>query len=282
MKNLNWKVFTVKRDSATQDSNMPVGNEHLRWVANTATLIYGQTDAILIDVYLTTDQTNQLVSWIRETGKNLKAVYLTHAHADHIYGAKILADNFPQAKIVSLPEVIKHIPAQFDQDYINRFWETKFPQKIPKEFIMPEAILNNELDIEGHKIVIEIVGFSDTESTTFVYVPSLALVVSGDIVYNGIHLYLAETTSETRQEWIAALHKIAALNPKFVVAGHKIPQNDNSPSNIQATIDYLISFERLNQETTTTLDLYQKMLTLYPDRVNPGSLWGGAKAAKGK
>ena len=126
----------------------------------------------------------------------------------------------------------------------------------------------------------ENIGFSNTGNTTYLYVPSIGLVVAGDIVYNGIHPYLKETTPETRSEWIAALDKIESLHPRFVVAGHKVPENEDSPSNIKATRDYLLDFERLNSKTKTVLELYNSILELYPDRVNPGSLWGGAKAAK--
>jgi hypothetical protein len=31
---------------------------------------------------------------------------------------------------------------------------------------------------------------------------------------------------------------------------------------------------------TTARELYDKMLELYPDRANPGSLWGSAHVAK--
>lgn len=281
-KPLGWKVFTIKRSSATQDPNMPAGNDDLRWVANTVTLIYGETDAILVDVFLTVEQSNQLVNWLYESGKNLKAIYLTHAHADHIYGAKIITDHFPQAKVVALPAVIEDIPKEIDKEYIANLWDKLFPGNIPHEFAMPEAIQNDELEIEGHKLIVENIGFSDTGNTTYLYVPSIGLVIAGDIVYNGIHPYLKETTPETRREWIAALDKIESLHPQHVVAGHKVPENEDSPTNIKATRDYLLNFERLNTETKTVLQLYSKMLELYPDRVNPGSLWGGAKAAKSK
>ncbi len=279
-KPLGWKVFTIKRSSATQDPNMPAGNDDLRWVANTATLIYGETDAILVDVFLTVEQSNQLVNWLYESGKSLKAIYLTHAHADHIYGAKIITDHFPQAKVVALPAVIEDIPKEIDKEYIANLWDKLFPGNIPQKFVMPEAIQNDELEIEGHKLIVENIGFSDTGNTSYLYVPSIALVVAGDIVYNGIHPYLKETTPETRREWIAALDKIESLRPQYVVAGYKVPENEDSPSNIKATRDYLLNFERLNTKTKTVLELYYKMLELYPDRVNPGSLWGGAKAAK--
>jgi hypothetical protein len=42
----------------------------------------------------------------------------------------------------------------------------------------------------------------------------------------------------------------------------------------------LRDFNRLNTATTTARELYDAMLEIYPDRANPGSLWGAANAAK--
>jgi hypothetical protein len=81
-------------------------------------------------------------------------------------------------------------------------------------------------------------------------------------------------------EWIAALDKIDALKPSTVVAGHKIPSNNDSPQNIEETRQYIRDFIRLNDATKTVREFYDKMLELYPDRANPGSLWSAAAAAK--
>jgi hypothetical protein len=53
------------------------------------------------------------------------------------------------------------------------------------------------------------------------HVPSIDLVVGGDVVYNGVHMMTAETDEAGRDAWIAGLDQAAALNPKTVVAGHK-------------------------------------------------------------
>jgi hypothetical protein len=42
---------------------------------------------------------------------------------------------------------------------------------------------------------------------------------------------------------------------------------------------HLPDFNRLNEMTTTARQLYDAMLALYPDRVNPGSLWRAADTA---
>jgi hypothetical protein len=101
-----------------------------------------------------------------------------------------------------------------------------------------------------------------------------------NVVYNGIHPYLVETDTQSRLEWIAALDKLEALKPRAVIAGHKIPENDDDPRNIAETRQYLRDFNRLDEATTTARQLYDAMLKLYPDRANPGSLWSGANAAK--
>jgi glyoxylase-like metal-dependent hydrolase (beta-lactamase superfamily II) len=138
----------------------------------------------------------------------------------------------------------------------------------------------NELELEGQKLVAVNTGRTDTAYSTSLHVPSIGLIVAGDVVYNGIHPYLVETDTQSRLEWIAALDKLEALKPRAVIAGHKIPENDDDPRNIAETRQYLRDFNRLDEATTTARQLYDAMLKLYPDRANPGSLWSGANAAK--
>jgi hypothetical protein len=106
------------------------------------------------------------------------------------------------------------------------------------------------------------------------------LVVAGDAAYNDVHLYLAESNTETRREWIAALDTIESLKPLAVIAGHKKPEKNDNPRIIEETRQYIRDFDRLAGMTTTARELYDEMLQLYPNRANPGSLWGSARAAK--
>ena len=65
-----------------------------------------------------------------------------------------------------------------------------------------------------------------------------------------------------------------------MIAGHKKAEKDDSPRIIEETRQYIRDFESLAKMTTTARELYDKMLELYPDRANPGSLWGSARAVK--
>src|ERR1700726_797013 len=93
---LSWDVLTIRRPGLTRD--LPAGKEELMWVANSATLIHGERDAVLVDTFLTVEQSNGLADAIVASGKMLKAIYITHAHGDHFFGIKVLQDRFPMLK----------------------------------------------------------------------------------------------------------------------------------------------------------------------------------------
>jgi hypothetical protein len=64
-----------------------------------------------------------------------------------------------------------------------------------------------------------------------------------------------------------------------VVAGHKRADRDDDPRIIEQTRQYIRDFDRIAETTDTARELYDQMLALHPDRVNPGALWGSARAA---
>ena len=65
-----------------------------------------------------------------------------------------------------------------------------------------------------------------------------------------------------------------------MIAGHKRAENGDSPRIIEETRRYIRDFERLAGTTTTAKELFDQMLEIYPDRINPGALWSSARAAK--
>jgi hypothetical protein len=106
-------------------------------------------------------------------------------------------------------------------------------------------------------------------------------VVAGDAVYNDVHLYLAESNAKNRLEWISALNKIESLKPQAVISAHKRSTKDDNPRIIEETRQYIRDFDRIAEMTTTAQELYDKMLDLYPNRLNPGwALWSSARAVK--
>jgi glyoxylase-like metal-dependent hydrolase (beta-lactamase superfamily II) len=278
MPNLTWRLLTKKRGSSTQ--GLPPGKEDLAWVTNTVTLIYGERDAVLIDTFLSLQHSKELIDWIADSGKNLTTIYITHAHGDHFLGLKLLLDRFPNSRAFATASTVASMQHQMSPEFISSFWEPRFPGQLPSQLIAPEIVDGDTLNLEGEELKIVELGHTDTAHSTALYVPSIGLVVSGDAVYNNTHPYLAECSLETRGEWLGALDKIESLHPRALVAGHGVLDPDSSPRHIEETRGYIRDFNVAVASTSTATELYEKMLALYPNRVNPGSLWGSANAAK--
>src|SRR6202158_3268424 len=251
---LKWDVLVTNRQGLTRD--LPPGKEQWMWVPTSATLIYGERDAVLVDAFLTVEQAHAAVEWVAASGKNLTAIYATHGHGDHFFGIGALLDRFPNAKAVATANVLKVMRRQMSPEFVASFWKARYPGQIPEHLVLPEELRGNVIDLEGRELVAVEVGHTDTDNTTCLHVPSVGLVVAGDVAYNDVHLYLAESNAQTRHEWITALDTIEALKPRAVIALHKRPQNDDKPAIIEETRQYIRDFDQLVASTRTAQELY--------------------------
>ena len=277
---LGWDVF-VTPGIPIVTIDLPPGVTQAYFQAMASTLIYGSRDAVLVDAFMTAKQADALADWVAAKNKNLTTIYITHGHGDHWFGVGTLLERFPSAIAVATPEVVKVMRQNASPEFLDKVWKAAFPGQIPDRLVIAEELKGNVIDLEGQELVAVELGHTDTDYTTCLDVPSIGLVVAGDAAYNDVHLYLAESNAQTRREWISALDKIESLKPRAVVASHKRPENDDNPRIIEETRQYIRDFNRLAEKTRTAQELYDKMLELYPNRVNPGwALWSSARAVK--
>src|SRR5882762_1345681 len=209
---LNWDVFvTPGIPIVTRD--LPPGVREAYFQAMASTLIYGAQDAVLVDAFMTVKQANALADWVAGKNRNLTTIYITHGHGDHWFGVGTLLERFPNAKVVAMPNAVKVMRQHASSEFLRTVWKAAFPGQIPNNLVIAEELKGNVIDLEGQELVAVELGHTDTDHTTCLNVPSIGLVVAGDAAYNDVHLYLAESNAQKRQEWIAALDKIQFLSP---------------------------------------------------------------------
>jgi glyoxylase-like metal-dependent hydrolase (beta-lactamase superfamily II) len=240
-------------------------------------MILGRRDAVLVDPPLTTTQAAEVGDWIAASGRKLRQIYITHGHGDHWFGAIPLLQRFPGVAVQTTGGTAKVMAAQNDPAFRNEFWDRVFPGQLPAGELPVSIVDEQGFELDGIALVPVEVGHTDTDETTMLHVPDMGLLVAGDVVYNGVHLYLTESGGVAGlDEWLTALDTAEALRAATVIAGHKDPRAFDSPSQIQATRRYLTDARRLLESAETADEFYQEMVRLHPGRINPGALWGAA------
>lgn len=278
---LKWDVFVTPRIPVVTTDFAP-GEQERPWPPISSTLIYGSRDAVVVDSFITLEQARAQADWIGSTGKNLTTIYATHGHGDHFFGASVLLERFPNARFVAASSAIQVMKQQTSPEFVAKFWESRFPNQLPKRLVVAQELSTNVIELEGEKLMVIPLGFTDTAGTTCLHVPSLELIAAGDAAYNGVHPRLMEANqNQKRDEWISALDKMESLNPRIVVAGHKNMKNDNDGRRVlRQTRQYILDFQELAGKTTTAKELYDQMLGRYPEWLNRGALWSSATAMK--
>ena len=257
------------------------------WSPISCTLVYSEQEAVLVDTPLTIQQTEALISWIEgiAPGRRLRYIYITHGHGDHFFGIPLLLKRFPDAIPLATLATLSHMEQQAEEDAFNKLWEVRFPGQIYKPFTLAKAIpedwnLQFKLD-DGSVFEAIHCGHTDTYDSTILWVPDLRLAICGDVVYGQVHQMLMEAnTREKREEWIRAVEKVEALNPIYVVPGHKQAEEIDGVWHLASTKKYIQDFAKiLETDPQTEKELFSRMMELYPDRLNPAALKLGTMGA---
>jgi glyoxylase-like metal-dependent hydrolase (beta-lactamase superfamily II) len=272
MSPLAYDVFV--NDPPTQDGVLPNG-EPKRFSPTASTLIYGESDAVLTDPGLTADQARALGDWVVAKGRNLTDIFITHGHGDHWFAAGPLVERFG-ARVVAGAGVI----AQMRGAAATRalLWDQIY-DGIPPSPVTAVTVPDNRFTLEGHELVIVEVGHTDSDDTSVLHVPELDLVVAGDAIYNGVHMYLGQSvTVGGFGTWRDAIDTIEALAPRHIVSGHQNKElDDDAARQIAETREYLDDAEELLRTEPTAVDFFNAKVERYPDHLGRTVLWAGTR-----
>jgi len=248
------------------------------WSPISCTLIYSAKEAVLVDTPITIKQTEELVQWIGKIAPNRKLsyIYITHGHGDHFFGIPVILKSFPEAVPVATAAVLEHMKQQVEEQAFAQTWESRFPGQI----YQPSTLANplpesNQFKLENRWIFQAVeCGHSDTYDSTVLWVPDLKLAVCGDVVYGQVHQMLFEAnTKAKREEWIRAIERVEALKPVYVVPGHRQAEEIDGVWHLASTKKYIEDFGKaLEGDPKDPGELFDMVMQLYPDRLNPAPL----------
>ena len=143
---LTIEVYTTPGRPFTSAATPEGPGDLPNWSPSSATLVYGEHGAILVDTLITYDQVDALADWIDTKGRRLSRIYITHGHGDHWLGLARLIQRFPGATGLATAEVL----AQAADPAMADYWEAVFPGEIPKgaEKVLPQLLTADTLDLQ--------------------------------------------------------------------------------------------------------------------------------------
>src|SRR5688572_13337025 len=227
-----------------------------------STMIIGERDILLIDPQFSLSEAHKLAARILESRKRLTTIYSTHAHPDHLFGLAVLKQAFPEAKIVALPATVSG--AKTGWPARQKFWFPVYGNNIPgPEPVLPEELATPLLTLEGEEFPITGgVQGSDGPGNSFVWVPSLKAVITGDIVFD--HVYFGVPRDAARENWLKTISQIAALNPAIVIPGHEGPGATRDMRSIEFMKKYVADWDANVARSKTAAEMRANVLQQYP------------------
>jgi glyoxylase-like metal-dependent hydrolase (beta-lactamase superfamily II) len=246
----------------------------------TSTLIYGKSEAILVDSQLRISQAKKLADQVTARGRRLKAIIITHPDEDHYFGMSVLHERFPNTPIymtAAALEQFKRTSNEFLAGFKKRA-PSETPDSLPTPEVLPTTIFT--VDSETVDVIKDFQGDVLKPANSFLWIPSLRAVIAGDVVFNGVYAYLADSSPESRRAWHDSLQLSAALQPQVVVAGHKRnAEAPDSPQAIASMEKYLDDYESARIASSNADQLVAAMKRNYPDWTQEDLLVFSAKAA---
>lgn len=246
-------------------------------------LIEGEHDAVLVDAPFTRADAHRVVAMVLESGKHLTHVFVTHDHPDHWFAMEVIADAFPDARIVAHPVVVADIWRSLP--FKVKRWGPLLGANGPRHPSAPMPLDGDTIMLEGRPLKVLGPMAGDHVHATALWAPSIRALFPGDLVYNQMFLWMGEHDPAAIAAWGASLDRLAALDPAMVVAGHSKPGLPNDASGLAFSRAYIARWPGLVAAAHNSADLRAKVQQAWPEAVDVLGdflLGNSARVAKGE
>lgn len=245
-----------------------------------STLVYGETEAMVVDTGFTKADALRIAAKVLDSGKELTTIFISQADPDYYFGAEVLHGMFPDAKVITTPAVRATIAEKLDGKM--EFWAPKMGDNAPQNPVVPAAYTRSSLTLDGRKI--EIRGAKgELAHRPYLWIPANKAILGNVAVYSNVHLWMADAQSDqAREGWAAQLEEMAALKPNVVIPGHMTAGTALNADTIAFAQQYLQDFAEAKANSKDSAELIKTMQAKYPKAGLPMALEIGAKVHMGE
>jgi glyoxylase-like metal-dependent hydrolase (beta-lactamase superfamily II) len=240
-------------------------------------IIESAREVMLVDAQLTKTSAEKVLQEIRETKKPLSIIYVTHEHADHFLGLEVFKEAYPGVRIIATSAVVDRINKVY-QEKVDK-WKKILGSGATSQVVAIEKFDGNFMEFENSKIELLKDVQGDTDENTMLWIPGQRILIAGDVLFNYMHVYTAETDSKARGKWLTSINKVRELKPSVVIPGHsKVGAPLDASSAIDFTENYLLVFEEELKKAKDSDGLIDAMKERFPSADFLLALERGAKA----
>ncbi len=180
---------------------------------------------VLFDALMLRSDVRGLVASLKATGKPLRAVFITHAHADHFGGLSTIRAAFPGVPVVATRPTAEGMRIVHDEGMVPQGWLRAFGAEYDSAFVTPDRIVasGDTLRMAGITLIIRDYGPMESHNNSVIYVPELKALFTGDATVHGASFYVGFADAKLA---LRALPRILADHPGDVTAyaGHYGPR----------------------------------------------------------
>lgn len=243
-------------------------------------IISGKNDAVLIDAQFTLADAEKVAEHIRNSGKNLTSIYISHTDPDFYFGLEVFKKYFPEVTAYASPATVESIKATAQKKL--DIWGERLGKAITSNIVLPQVLKGNSIILEEQSL--EVIGLEEFPSRTFIWIPSIKAVVGGINVFGTtFNLWMADSqTADSRKNWITILNAIEALHPSIVIPAHANADSPFEVSAVEHTKRYIQFYEEALKTNKTSEELIKAIKAEYPDLTFETALQIGAKVNTGE
>ena len=220
---------------------------------------------------------------VLDSGKHLTTVFVTHDHPDHFFAMEVIADAFPDARIVAHPVVVADI--WHSLPFKVKRWGPLLGANGPRHPSAPHPLDGDTIMLEGYPLQVLGPMAGDHVHATALWVPSIKALIAGDLVYNQMYLWMGEHAPADIAAWGQSLDRLAALQPETVVAGHAKPGLPNDVSGLEFSRRYIAAWPGMVAASKNSTDLRARVQQQFPqaiDILGDFLLGNSSRVAKGE